>query len=63
MKTQPVPKGVRYGKGAKRNMPKVYELEKLDPRQEKSTTTEVRGEICSRRVNQENLTHAKRNLL
>ncbi|RWV83397.1 hypothetical protein GW17_00055000 [Ensete ventricosum] len=42
---------------------KAYELRKLDPHQEKSTTVEAQCEMCSRHMSRKNLTHAKRNSL
>ncbi|RWV90780.1 hypothetical protein GW17_00046993 [Ensete ventricosum] len=56
-------KEIRYGGGAGRNTPKVYELKKLNPCKEKSTITKVNDEMRLRRASWESLTHSQRTLV
>lgn len=60
-KTRFVQGEIRHDGGVGQNVPKVRELGEPDSYEEKSTTIEAYGKMCSRRVSWENPTRVKRN--
>ncbi|RRT39267.1 hypothetical protein B296_00054374 [Ensete ventricosum] len=53
---------IHHGRGARPNALETRVLKKPDLHKEKSATTEMLGQMHSRSMSQENLTHMKRNL-